>query len=92
MSKFRDWQETRKEVSVEDFKKIDFDAVELFALEESPPEKIFVYRGGHWIMQNNDGAGSYFWLFIERDEYCDLDLEVSEMRLHLWAIDENCEL
>lgn len=92
MSKFREWQETRKEVSVEKFKKINFDAVELFGLEESSPKKIFVYRGGHWITQNNDGAVSYFQLFIERNEYRDFDLEVSEMRLYLWAIDENCEL
>jgi hypothetical protein len=39
MSKFREWQETREEVSVEEFKKIDFDAVELFALEESPRKR-----------------------------------------------------
>lgn len=91
MSDFREWQKTRKEISLQQLEEFFPGTCEQFAFGEAPPEKIFWYRGDVWITQQNDGAGSYFWLYIERDDYTSEDLEILEMRMYLWAYDENCQ-
>jgi hypothetical protein len=85
MSKFRDWQETRKEISLQRLEELHPGASDTFGYDEAPPEKIFEYEGDCWISQQNDGDGSYFWTFIERDDYASEDIEMLEMRLFLWV-------
>ena len=92
MSKFREWQETRKEISLQQLEEFFPGTCEQFGFDEVPPEKILWYRGDVWIAQQNDGVSSYFWVYFERDEYTSQDLEIPEMRLYLWGIDENNEL
>lgn len=95
-SKFINWVVTRREISLDKFKQKYPGAVENYKFDEAPPEKIFVYRGGVWIALLNHSSDKqevrFFWTFIERSEYASGDIEDLELRLYLWAIDENCEL
>lgn len=95
-SKFIDWVETRKEISLDEFEKEYTGSVENYGFDEAPPEKIFTYRGGVWIALLNHSSNKqevrFFWTFIERDEYTSDDIEDLELRLYLWAQDEDCPL
>jgi hypothetical protein len=95
-SKFIDWIETRREISLEEFDRIFSGTLENFGFDEAPPEKIFIYRGDVWIALLNHSSvrqeNRFFWTYIEKDDYESCNLEDLEMRLYLWAIDENCEL
>lgn len=93
-SKFIDWIETRQEISVFDLEKLHPGTISACELDDRT-KKIFIYRGEHWIAQNNDTgieSGDYFWTFIERDDYSSNDIEDLELRLYLWAQDEGCSL
>ena len=84
---FYDWQQTREEITLQDFAQKFPDIYEDWEIEESPPERIFIYRGDYWIFESEP---SNFLVHIERDEYNEDYLEIAEMRLFLWAYDENC--
>lgn len=84
---FHNWQQTRQEITLQEFAKKFPDIYEDWGIEEAPPERIFVYRGGYWIFESEPNV---FRVHIERDEYNEDYLEVAEMRLFLWAYDENC--
>ena len=93
-SKFIDWVETRREISIFDLEKLHPGTISACELDDRT-KKIFIYRGEHWIAQNNDTGiegGDYFWTFIERDDYSSNDIEDLELRLYLWAQDEGCAL
>lgn len=88
MVTFAEWQQTRKEISLQQLEEMYAGTSETFGFNEAPPEKIFEYDGGAWITQQRDGEGSYFWTFIERDDYTSEDVETLEMRLFLYSLDE----
>ena len=93
-SKFIDWVETRREISIFDLEKLHPGTISACELDDRT-KKIFIYRGEHWVAQNNDtGADGddYFWTFIERDDYSSNEIEDLELRLYLWAHDEGCAL
>lgn len=95
-SKFIDWVETRREISLDEFEQKFPGAVDNYELDEAPPEKIFIYEGDVWIALLNHSSDKqevhFFWTFIERDEYTSDDIEDLELRLYLWAHDEDCSL
>lgn len=85
-SGFRDWQATRKVISLEEFAQKFPDIYKDWELEQSPPECIFLYHGDHWILESEPRN---FQLHIERDEWNEFCLEIQEMRLFLWCWEEN---
>ena len=84
---FYNWQQTRQEITLQEFAQKFLDVYEDWKLEEAPPERIFLYRGDYWIFETEPNN---FHVHMERDEYNENYLEVAEMRLFLWAYDENC--
>ncbi len=89
MSAFKEWQQTRKEVSLQQLEDSFPGTSETFGFDEAPPEKIFSYEGDAWITQQSDGSGCYFWTFIEKVEYSCENVEPLEMRLFLYCLDED---
>lgn len=84
-SGFKDFQDSRKVISLEEFCKKFHEAADWLLHEESPPEKIFVYENEFWIAETQPG---WFFLYLERDEYNCSELEIQEMRLYLWLWEE----
>lgn len=84
---FHNWQQTRQEITLQEFAQKFPDIYEDRELEEAPPKRVFLYRGDYWIFETEPNS---FLVHIESYEYNEDYLEVAEMRLFLWAYDENC--
>lgn len=89
MSKFRDWQNSRKEVSFEYFKEMYPNSASFLESQEFPIGQVFIYRDSTWIAEQDRGFISAYYTYI-RDHYeGNENMEILEMRQYLYQYDRD---
>ena len=87
-SKFRDWQESRKEISYKEFAEKYPNSARFIASEDFHVERIFVYRDGTWIVKRSyNKSWPHFLAYISNEFHSSEDMEMIEMRQYLYQYD-----
>ena len=85
-SRFKEWQKSCKEISLEDFERRYPNA----AKSLKSIEKVFIYQDGSWIAQCELMSNvSCFYCYIEHFYRFSDYFDIAEMRLFLWNYRDN---